>query len=100
MYLGLSGCVICIVILVRSLIARDFVTNSGAIMGLVFVTCALFIVSLGVVIYESITETNTSFTRLVPVPQEDSDLPQVLSSAELIDQARSQAQRRVLADVA
>lgn len=98
MYLGLSGCVICIVLFVRSMIARDFMTHSGAMTGLIFVTCALFVVSIGVVVYESIAGAEPTFTRLSPVPKEESELPPVLSSSELIEQARSQAQRGILAE--
>jgi hypothetical protein len=96
MYVGLAFCAVLLVMIGRAMAARDFVSVNGAITVLVFITCGLFIVSLGIVAYEGLYDTPTYSALPLPDSGEEAELPPVSTSHDLIAQARVLAQQRMI----
>ena len=96
MYVGLAFCAALLVMIGRALATRDFVSVNGAINVLLFITCGLFVVSLGIVVYEGLYDTPTYSALPLPDSDEEAELPPVPTSHDLIAQARALAQHRMI----
>ena len=94
MYAGLAGCGVLVVMVGKGVISRDWVSLQGSITVLVIVTVALFCISLGIIVYENYGGAPAYSALPLSQPEEEDELPPVLTSQDLIALARTQAQQR------
>ena len=93
MYVGLAICVVLLLVFGKALATSDWINVSG---GLIVITCGLFTISLGIVIYEGLYDAPTYSALPLPAPDSSDSLPPVLGSHDLIAQARVEAQQRMI----